>query len=209
MRDSQQARQQLATAKEELVGLRSRATVARELEDRVRQLQAEKLALEQHAATLVSREDLDRSAAARTETDEKLAVVLRAYAQVARERDGLREQPPAERPVTPEPVAAAPAPARPAVVAPSPARTTPAPRATALVTPRPEAVRRASLAAAPTNRVAGRPAFSHRIAPGETLSTISQRYYGTPARWQEIVAANADVLADQRSFTAGKMLRIP
>ena len=59
------------------------------------------------------------------------------------------------------------------------------------------------------NPAAGRPAFSHRIAPGETLSSISQRYYGTPARWQEIVAANADVLSDQRSFTTGKMLRIP
>ena len=201
-RDTQQVRQQLASANEQIAGLRSRDTVARELEDRVRQLQADKVALEQHAATLATREDLDRAAIARAETDEKLAIVLRAYAQIARERDDLREKIP-ER---------APEPAAPAIIASSPptqsvgrSRTISAPA----YTPAPEAVRRASLAVAPTNPYAGRPAFSHRIAPGETLSSISERYYGTPSRWPEIVAANPDVLPDQRSFAAGKMLRIP
>ena len=55
----------------------------------------------------------------------------------------------------------------------------------------------------------GEPALTHRIAPGETLSAIARRYYGTADRWPEIVAANRDVLPDQRSFTVGQMLRIP
>jgi nucleoid-associated protein YgaU len=56
---------------------------------------------------------------------------------------------------------------------------------------------------------AGEPARTHTIAPGETLSSISQRYYGTTNRWSEILAANRDILVDERSFAAGRTLRIP
>ncbi len=42
-----------------------------------------------------------------------------------------------------------------------------------------------------------------------TLSSISQRYYGTPSRWQEILAANSDVLRGSTSLVAGRTLRIP
>ena len=56
---------------------------------------------------------------------------------------------------------------------------------------------------------AGEPARTHTIAPGETLSSIAIRYYGTANRWPEILAANRDVLVDEHSFTAGRTLRIP
>jgi nucleoid-associated protein YgaU len=56
---------------------------------------------------------------------------------------------------------------------------------------------------------AGEPARTHTIATGETLSSISLRYYGTAARWPEILAANRDVLVDEHSFAVGRTLRIP
>jgi nucleoid-associated protein YgaU len=56
---------------------------------------------------------------------------------------------------------------------------------------------------------AGQPARTHTIAPGETLSSIALRYYGTSSRWPEILAANRDVLVDENSFKAGRTLRIP
>jgi len=65
---------------------------------------------------------------------------------------------------------------------------------------------------APTRPAAvtpGQPARTHTIAPGETLSGIALRYYGTAARWPEILAANRDVLPDERSFVAGRTIRIP
>jgi nucleoid-associated protein YgaU len=56
---------------------------------------------------------------------------------------------------------------------------------------------------------AGEPARTHTIAVGETLSSIALRYYGSSSRWPEILAANRDVLPDERSFIAGRTLRIP
>ncbi len=50
---------------------------------------------------------------------------------------------------------------------------------------------------------------SHTIAAGDTLSSISLRYYGTTTRWQEILAANSDVLRGSTSLVAGRTLRIP
>lgn len=50
---------------------------------------------------------------------------------------------------------------------------------------------------------------THVIAWGDTLSKISQQYYGTPSRWTEILAANRDVLRDEKSLAVGKTLRIP
>lgn len=61
----------------------------------------------------------------------------------------------------------------------------------------------ASSAAATTN---GR---THTVAGGDTLSRISQQYYGTTARWQEIFAANRDVLDTQGTLRVGMTLRIP
>ena len=61
-----------------------------------------------------------------------------------------------------------------------------------------------------SSRPSGTEQFARRtIAPGETLSSIALRYYGTAARWPEILAANRDVLPDERSFVVGRTLRIP
>ncbi len=49
----------------------------------------------------------------------------------------------------------------------------------------------------------------HTIREGETLSGISRFYYGTAARWPEILAANRDILRDERSLVAGRTLKIP
>jgi nucleoid-associated protein YgaU len=49
----------------------------------------------------------------------------------------------------------------------------------------------------------------HTIVRGDTLSGISRQYYGTPNRWQDILAANRDVLRSERDLIAGRTLRIP
>jgi nucleoid-associated protein YgaU len=50
---------------------------------------------------------------------------------------------------------------------------------------------------------------THVIAMGDTLTKISQKYYGTPNRWNEIFAANRDVLRDEKNLVVGKTLVIP
>ena len=49
----------------------------------------------------------------------------------------------------------------------------------------------------------------HVIAAGDSLSKISQRYYGTPGRWQEIYNANAALLGPNGILKVGTELRIP
>lgn len=49
----------------------------------------------------------------------------------------------------------------------------------------------------------------HTVASGDSLSRISQRYYGTAGRWSEILQANRDVLRNPDSLTPGMKLRIP
>ena len=49
----------------------------------------------------------------------------------------------------------------------------------------------------------------HVVAAGETLGKISRQYYGTASRWPEILAANRDVLHDEKSLIVGAKLRIP
>ena len=50
---------------------------------------------------------------------------------------------------------------------------------------------------------------THVVAPGDTLGKISRLYYGTANRWPEILAANSDVLRDERSLVVGRILKIP
>ncbi len=65
-------------------------------------------------------------------------------------------------------------------------------------------------AVAPSETQAEAPAPRlHTVALGETLSGIAQKYYGTAKRWPEIYAANRDILRDERSLVAGRVLRIP
>ena len=49
----------------------------------------------------------------------------------------------------------------------------------------------------------------HVVATGDTLSKISNAYYGSPARWAEILVANRDVLGEDNNLVIGRTLRIP
>jgi chromosome segregation ATPase len=50
---------------------------------------------------------------------------------------------------------------------------------------------------------------THTIVAGDTLAKISRQYYGTPDRWPEILAANRDILHDEKSLVIGRVIRIP
>lgn len=49
----------------------------------------------------------------------------------------------------------------------------------------------------------------HVVQPPETLDGISIKYYGTPARWENILEANSDVLQDAENVEPGMVLIIP
>jgi len=50
----------------------------------------------------------------------------------------------------------------------------------------------------------------HTVAPKDTLFSLSMRYYGTRARWKEILQANRDVLkSENETLRVGMELRIP
>jgi nucleoid-associated protein YgaU len=49
----------------------------------------------------------------------------------------------------------------------------------------------------------------HVVTGGDTLAKISALYYGTPARWGDILAANRDVLGEANNLVVGRALRIP
>jgi LysM repeat protein len=49
----------------------------------------------------------------------------------------------------------------------------------------------------------------HRVEVGDTLSSISRRYYGTPNRWMEIFEANRDRMASPNAVRVGMEIRIP
>lgn len=49
----------------------------------------------------------------------------------------------------------------------------------------------------------------HTVQAGDTLSTISQRYYGTPSRYMDIYQANRDRLKTANALKIGQQLRIP
>jgi nucleoid-associated protein YgaU len=225
------ANQRLAEANEELAGLRRQVTATRELEQRVQQLEAEKTAAVASANTGPTRDELARAAAAQAAAEDKLGTALRAYTQLTRERDDLRSRLAdlsAKLSSATESLAAAEARARTTAATNSAVTLASAELETlrnradaaerAAETARTEAERANQLlgatrpaTSAPTRPTVtpGRPARTHTIAPGETLSSIALRYYGTAARWPEILAANRDVLPDERSFVVGRTLRIP
>ena len=49
----------------------------------------------------------------------------------------------------------------------------------------------------------------HVVAKGDTLMSISLRYYGNRSRWREIFAANRDQLPTESSLQIGMELRVP
>lgn len=54
-----------------------------------------------------------------------------------------------------------------------------------------------------------KPLRKHVIAKGETLSTISKKYYGTVKRWVEIYEKNRDVIKDKNNIKPGTVIVIP
>ncbi|HTO03023.1 MAG TPA: LysM peptidoglycan-binding domain-containing protein, partial [Opitutus sp.] len=52
-------------------------------------------------------------------------------------------------------------------------------------------------------------ARTHTVVLGDTLGKISRQYYGTAARWEEILRANGDIIRDPNVLTVGTTLRIP
>jgi len=49
----------------------------------------------------------------------------------------------------------------------------------------------------------------HIVQKDETLSSISQQYYGTASRWQKILAANEQTIKDANKIRPGTKLIIP
>jgi len=50
---------------------------------------------------------------------------------------------------------------------------------------------------------------SYTVQSGDTLSTISARFYGTPSRWIDIYQANRDRLSSENALRVGQEIRIP
>jgi nucleoid-associated protein YgaU len=49
----------------------------------------------------------------------------------------------------------------------------------------------------------------HTVQSGETLSGISQHYYGSAVKWRKILAANRDILSNPNKIRPGMRLVIP
>jgi nucleoid-associated protein YgaU len=50
---------------------------------------------------------------------------------------------------------------------------------------------------------------SYVVQSGDTLSKISEKFYGTANRWNDIYEANRDTLSSARSLRVGQELLIP
>ena len=88
-----------------------------------------------------------------------------------------------------------PTPTQPLILAPS----TPAPA--------PRLAPSASTGQAPAPAASG--VRRHVVAKGDTLQSISMRYYGTRSRFRDIYAANRDVMPNESTLRLGMELKIP
>lgn len=52
-------------------------------------------------------------------------------------------------------------------------------------------------------------ARQHMVQPGDTLSKLSQQYYGNRTRWRDIYAANRGVMKSESDLKVGTLLKIP
>jgi chromosome segregation ATPase len=68
---------------------------------------------------------------------------------------------------------------------------------------------KSQLAGAPAAASALPAIRTHSVAAGDSLSKISQRYYGTASRWPDIYNANRDVISPEGVLRVGSILRIP
>jgi LysM repeat protein len=53
------------------------------------------------------------------------------------------------------------------------------------------------------------PARRYTVKPGDTLSLIAQRFYGSPARWQWLYQANRSVIKNPNVIEPGQVLNVP
>jgi LysM repeat protein len=53
------------------------------------------------------------------------------------------------------------------------------------------------------------PARSYTVRPGDTLSSIAQRFYGNPADWHLLYQANMSVLHNPNVIYPGQVLHVP
>jgi nucleoid-associated protein YgaU len=67
----------------------------------------------------------------------------------------------------------------------------------------------ANSAVSPTPPAASPSEKSHLVVAGDSLARISQRYYGTAKRWQDIYSANPDKIGLDGVLRLGTQLRIP
>ena len=59
---------------------------------------------------------------------------------------------------------------------------------------------------APTRKPNGR---TYIVQPGDTLASISRKFYGSRARWKQILKANRNDIDDPKKLEAGQRLIIP
>lgn len=50
---------------------------------------------------------------------------------------------------------------------------------------------------------------THTVVPGDTLSSISKKYYGTSARWRDIYNANRVSMSSPSALRPGMVLKLP
>lgn len=77
------------------------------------------------------------------------------------------------------------------------------------VTPRIAPATQAPSASTAVTRPPATGARMHTVQPGDTLSKISQQYYGNRTRWRDIYAANRGVMKSESDLKVGTALKIP
>ena len=60
-----------------------------------------------------------------------------------------------------------------------------------------------------TNKKSDRPARTYVVREGDTLASISRKFYKTPGRWKKIRDANRSVIVDPAKLKPGMELTIP
>ena len=59
------------------------------------------------------------------------------------------------------------------------------------------------------SRGRSKPALTHMVRKGETLTTIAQHYYGRASEYRKIIDANRDKLSDPEKIREGMTIEIP
>ncbi len=75
--------------------------------------------------------------------------------------------------------------------------------------PAPQHTAAAAKTPAPAAPKAAAAARTHTVQKGDTLSKISQQYYGNRTKWRDIYAANRDVMKSEGDLRTGMTLKIP